>query len=645
MLRALALVASLAVGSAECLAADAVPWPNASAGYFKVAQNQPIDALLREFAADQGLPISLSENVTGAISGQFGPMPPQQFLDRLTQANGLIWYFDGHALFVYRSDELASEMVALQSTTATEVLEKLDRLGLLSERFPIKSIPENNLLFISGPPRYLEVIKASATSIDQSTQNRVRVELAVEVFPLQNAWADDQSLAFNGQQVVMPGVATILRNLVTGQQTQGLAGRMGPLPNFNLPSLRGQGLGYRQNLALAQSQQASVNAQVAAAEANARVSAFERREEQSTSQEAAEAAVQGVIQADQRLNAVVIKDVKSRMEYYREIIRQLDQPSGLVQIEAHIIDVDASAGFEFGMPYNAAWASGTDQRTAGIALTDLAPNLTLRYTENSVNQLLVQLRALESDGRARFVSRPTVLTLNNMEAHLDSTSTFYVRVEGFQEVDLFDVTVGTMMRIVPHIICEPTGRRVKLITRIEDGRQTQNEVDLIPVIDRNTINTQAVLNEGESLLIGGLIREETTKIENRIPVLGRLPAVGFLFSSVDSQKDKFERIVLIRPRIIDLPCPGGVETGLQPLLVDAPMVVDPIPMNGNDALQPQLPPGVELAPGEQLVSPPQDVTTLGSDPAALESLPPLGDEGPEPTNPPLVQQHPNELVQ
>lgn len=632
MLRALALAASLALGSAACLAVDAVPWPNPAAGYFKVAQNQPIDALLREFAADQGLPISMSENVTGAISGQFGPMPPQQFLDRLTQANGLIWYFDGHALFVYRSDELASEMVALQSATATDVLEKLERLGLLSERFPIKSLPENNLLFISGPPRYLEVIKASATSIDQSTQNRVRVELAVEVFPLQNAWADDQAFFFNGQQVIMPGVATILRNLVTGQQTQGLGGRMGPLPNFNLPSLRGQGLGFRQNLALAQSQQASVNAQVAAAEANARVSSLERREEQSTNQEAAEAAVQAVIQADQRLNAVVIRDVKSRLEYYREIIRQLDQPSGLVQIEAHIIDVDASAGFEFGMPFNAAWASGVDQRTAGLGITDLGPNFTLRFTENGVNQFLVQLRALESDGRARFVSRPTVLTLNNMEAHLDSTSTFFVRVEGNEEVDLFDVTVGTMMRIVPHIICEPTGRRVKLITRIEDGRQTLDEVDAIPVIDRNTINTQAVLNEGESLLIGGLIREETTKIENRIPILGRLPAVGFMFSSVDSQKEKLERIVLIRPRIIDLPCPGGVETGLQPLLVESPMVVDPIPYDGHGAPHPQqLPPGVELAPGEQLVVPPHDVTTLGTDPAALESLPPLVDEMLPPT--------------
>lgn len=637
LLRTLALVASLALGATLGFAADAVPWPNASAGYFKVAQNQPIDALLREFAADQGLPISISENVTGVISGQFGPMPPQQFLDRLTQANGLIWYFDGHALFVYRSDELASEMVALQSATATDVLEKLDRLGLLSERFPIKSLPENNLLFISGPPRYIEVIKASATSIDQSTQNRVRVELAVEVFPLQNAWADDQAFFFNGQQVIMPGVASILRNLVTGQQTQGLGGRMGPLPNFNLPSLRGQGLGFRQNLALAQSQQVAVNAQVAAAEANARVTSFERREDQAASQEAAEAAVQAVIQADQRLNAVVIRDVKSRLEYYREIIRQLDQPSGLVQIEAHIIDVDAGAGFQFGLPYNAEWTSGTDQRTAGIQLGELTPNLTLRYTENGVNQLLVSLRALESDGRARFVSRPTVLTLNNMEAHLDSTSTFFVRVQGNEEVDLFDVTVGTMMRIVPHIICEPTGRRVKLITRIEDGRQTLGEVDEIPIIDRNTINTQAVLNEGESLLIGGLIREETTKNESRIPILGRLPAVGFLFSQVNSQKDKFERIVLIRPRIIDLPCPGGVETGLQPLLVDAPMVVDPVPVNGVGAPLPQLPPGVELAPGEQLVTPPQDVTTLGTDPTTLESLPPLADEMPTPANPPLVQ--------
>jgi type III secretion protein C len=603
-------------GSGTTQGAD-VPWPQGGEQpYFKIAQNQPLADLLREFAADQGLPIAISETVTATLSGQFGPMRPQEFLDRITQANGLVWYFDGNAIYVYRSDELQSSMVQLASASVDDVLDKLQRLGLVSLRFPIRALPENGLLYLNGPPRYVEIVQGAIESIDASTETRSRVEIAVEVFPLQHAWADDQPLLLNGQQIVMPGVATLLRNLVTGQQTEGLQGRLGPLPNFNLPGLRGQGLAYRENLAVAQQEQAAVNAEVAAAEARARVDAFEAAAQRAAAadgqQAAAEEQMVAVIQADQRLNAVVIRDAKSRMPYFREVIRALDQPSGLVQIEAHIIDVDANAGFEFGLPYRAAWQSGADSREFNASLNDLdEANFTLSFTENGVVQFLTQLRALETDGRARFVSRPSVLTLNNTEAQLDSTSTFFVRIAGQFEVDLFDVTVGTTLRIVPHIICEQTGRRIKLITRIEDGRATDERVDLIPVIDRNTINTQAVINEGESLLIGGLIREEVTKIESRVPVLGRIPYVGHAFSSVRSQKQKFERLVLIRPRIVDLPCPGSVEQGLLP------------PLGGAQQVCPALPHAIELADepfvrSEALPLPP----AVGPAP---EALPPVSD--------------------
>ena len=104
-----------------------------------------------------------------------------------------------------------------------------------------------------------------------------------------------------------------------------------------------------------------------------------------------------------------------------------------------------------------------------------------------------------------------------VEAFLDRTEEFFVRVQGNQEVDLFNVIVGTTLRIVPHIVNEPMGRRVKLIVQVSDGVRTTDTVDMIPIVRRNNINTQAVLAEGSSLLIGGLMREEQTSGESRIP--------------------------------------------------------------------------------------------------------------------------------
>ncbi|MEM1305102.1 MAG: secretin N-terminal domain-containing protein, partial [Planctomycetota bacterium] len=408
------------------------------------------------------------------------------------------------------------------------------------------------------------------------------IQMAVEVIPLRYAWAEDQSFVFSGQQVIVPGVATILRSIVSGQ-ANAVGTQIGPLPVNNLAGLAGQGLKRRQNLAIAQAQQIARDAQVAAAQSRGQVDAFQQLQSQFQQRAEEDGGInpldipmQGVVQADSRLNAIVIRDARARINYFKEVIKELDQPSGLVHLEVNIVDVNANAGYDFGPPYLVQWQRNGTLRSADFqigntvaastAQTALTSNLQFRLLDGAVTQVLAQFEALESDGRARIVSRPSVLTINNVEAHLEATSTFFVPVQSEEDADLFDVTVGTTLRIVPHIVCEQTGRRVKLIVRVEDGTQTPDSVSGIPVITRNTLNTQAVLNEGESLLLAGLFREEVSKVENRVPILGRTPVLGHLFTSTTSLKQKFDRVVLIRPRIIDLPPPGiHADSGLEPV--------------------------------------------------------------------------------
>ena len=71
-------------------------------------------------------------------------------------------------------------------------------------------MPEHNLIFISGPPKYLEVIKNVADQLEQSARDKASVEIDVEVFPLRYAWADDQVFFIGTNEVAVPGVATIL---------------------------------------------------------------------------------------------------------------------------------------------------------------------------------------------------------------------------------------------------------------------------------------------------------------------------------------------------------------------------------------------------------------------------------------------------
>jgi type III secretion protein C len=160
-----------------------------------------------------------------------------------------------------------------------------------------------------------------------------------------------------------------------------------------------------------------------------------------------------------------------------------------------------------------------------------------------------RINALEVEGAAHIVSRPNVLTLSNVEAIFDTSSTFYVRIAGQEEVDLFNVSVGTSLRVTPHVFRDKGEEKIKLLVTIEDGQQTEKNVDGIPVIERSAINTQALIKAGESVLIGGLVREVSTESEDKIPVLGDVPVVGNLFKTTSKQSIRVERLFLISPRL------------------------------------------------------------------------------------------------
>jgi len=125
-----------------------------------------------------------------------------------------------------------------------------------------------------------------------------------------------------------------------------------------------------------------------------------------------------------------------------------------------------------------------------------------------------------------------------------------VRVAGDQEVDLFDVSAGVVLRVTPHIVEDDEKTRIKLAVDIEDGGFSDTSVDGIPVVRKSTINTQAVINKDESLLIGGYYYEVDSKSVRMVPCLGGIPALGYLFKQEEATKTRTKRVFLITPKII-----------------------------------------------------------------------------------------------
>jgi hypothetical protein len=160
------------------------------------------------------------------------------------------------------------------------------------------------------------------------------------------------------------------------------------------------------------------------------------------------------------------------------------------------------------------------------------------------------------------VSSPQVLTLSNVEAVFDSSQTFYVRVAGRDAVDLFNVSAGTTLRVTPHVFKEGEESRIKMRVSIEDGALSTRTVDTLPVVDRASISTQAMIFEGESLLVGGITRDSRNEAETRVPFLADLPWVGGLFRHRQAQSERLERLFLITPRLAPARRPAATPAAL-----------------------------------------------------------------------------------
>jgi type III secretion protein C len=258
-----------------------------------------------------------------------------------------------------------------------------------------------------------------------------------------------------------------------------------------------------------------------------------------------------IIQAEPRLNAVVIRDYRTRMSRYAELIAELDQPTSLVEISAQIIDVDHEASLDLGIHWSYSQAGGTRFGLGQSAMALGEPQL--HYSAmlaNQTRQFLFRVRAMEVEGRARVTSRPSVLTANNQEALIEHTQTAHVKVGGTWQASLFEVVAGTVLRVTPKVVSHGGRRAVEMSMNVEDGNFSDaRQVDSIPVVNRSALRTQATVLENQSILIGGLsFRQEGARSEG-VPYLRKIPLLGLAFSAKTRLGKSMERMVLISPRV------------------------------------------------------------------------------------------------
>ncbi|MCG8530936.1 MAG: type III secretion system outer membrane ring subunit SctC [Desulfovibrionales bacterium] len=507
--------------------------------FYYNAKNESLAIVLRDFCQQQNVASVISDKITANVTGDFMFDDPARFLMTVARNNELDWYFDGTIVYFYSLEEIQSAMIELRWLTPAELEKTLRSMGLYDERYRWRSVRSDKLVYLNGPPRYVELVK----NVVQKLEKNAADERIMKVFKLKHAWADDIKLEFMDESITVPGVATLLRNL-TSKRTKEAAPKV---------EVTNQGLGHLQEK---QKPDETIDNSVTSP----------RTDDDANR-----------ILADPRLNAVVVWDVRERIEEYRQAIEQLDKPVSVIEIRAAIIDVSVNRLNEIGFSWSGKWNITGDtpgQGSAGVGGINVGTgdsavdffsnegrglNFSTIYT-NGIDQLIARIHALESEGDANILSRPSVLTLDNVQAMLERTSTFYITVEGERVADFYDVTYGTVMKVTPHVLeksKDGEDTQVKLVVSIEDGASddTQNTVSAgtqIPTITRSTVNTQAIIGEGQALVIGGHYFETRTLNDEGVPGLRKIPFLGNLFNTSRTEVMRVERLFVISPRVVDL---------------------------------------------------------------------------------------------
>ena len=569
MTHALRFAAAASLLLAPALPTLAAPLPDTLRAVRLEAREQPIEQFLQGLFSGSDIPV-VATGVQGQVNGRFEGTPAKLLRD-LSRAYNLLSYYDGGVLYIAPASDTQTRSYLLTPAAAAQVQRAAQALQLPDARNTLKFSDDGALLavgarrFVQQVEELVRQVRPGTTAVAMKTWAPAQTQPLPDyrIFYLRYAWAQDVPMSFGGQQTTLPGVASILRSLV-GQPNKGrVAIASDPARAQGSQRVRGSASvrGGTQTLGLVDDAAPSVRGTDTLVAALTQVGYGQPAPE--AADPAAPPEVAPRIEADPRLNAVIVRDLPERLDRYAALIKSLDVEPQSLEIEATIIDINTDRLRELGINwrYNHGLSSlmfgnGTaaDNRLNGqVDPTPSAKGGVISAVIGDRYPFVARITALQSDGAAKVVSSPQVVTLSNVEAVFDNSATYYVRVAGREDVDLFNVTAGTRLRVTPHVFKEGSdadgAARIKLLVQIEDGGLTGQSVDNLPIVERSGINTQALISEGESLLIGGMVRDSATAGVDKVPVLGDIPLLGNLFKTQRKGGQRIERMFLITPRL------------------------------------------------------------------------------------------------
>ncbi|GLR72315.1 type IV pilus secretin PilQ [Agaribacter marinus] len=282
----------------------------------------------------------------------------------------------------------------------------------------------------------------------------------------------------------------------------------------------------------------------------------------------------GSVSIDERTNTLLIRDTQESIDGARDVIESLDIPVRQVLIESRMVTVRDNVDEQLGVRWGFT-GRGSDNSVSGslsgadTAGRGLVPSITDRLNVNlpvanpagrigfqvanllDGNILDLELSALESENKGEIIASPRITVANQQEAYIEQgTEIPYVQATSSGATSVEFKKAVLSLKVTPHIT--PDNRIILnlVVTQDTRGETVQTSTGPAVAIDTQEISTQVLVENGETIVLGGIFQQVSTNDVAKVPLFGDLPLIGNVFKSTQKLEQKRELLIFVTPKII-----------------------------------------------------------------------------------------------
>ncbi|MDN5107097.1 secretin N-terminal domain-containing protein [Aliarcobacter butzleri] len=273
------------------------------------------------------------------------------------------------------------------------------------------------------------------------------------------------------------------------------------------------------------------------------------------------------VSLDLESNSLVVMASKDELKQIKDLIQELDKEKAQVYVQAKIIEVNNELvnkiGISYGIISTSARSDGINAISSNLnggsnAIKEAVDTLGIKVSDINIKSGLAlgaSLNLLQQNGALDIVSEPSILAIDNKESSIYVGEKISVEISstltdgGLQRINYEREDIGLTLKVKPRISSD-TKLTLEINTLLEGIKSTSVSAGQNPDTLKKEIKTAAILNNGESVIIGGLIENKNETIEQKVPVLGDIPLFGELFKNDSKMNKKNNLVIIVTPYMI-----------------------------------------------------------------------------------------------